>query len=1475
MRPITIDFARENDIIDITSYNYRKKHNDIAKVGHGMKTKVSSRITAWLISATTVVSASALSFSVSLSAVAGTVSGTSPKTSKTLYDGVSYDYYELPSSSTYGAKDFSVVEFDLAQRDLYLDVVSAGTYSNQLLQTSKILSNFNSKNDEGKTAIAAINGDLWMANYCHSRTKDTEYNGVVYGPVVKKTLTLPRGFNVSDGEIITSACIPEETPYESDFYTFGVTDDYVPFMCNPGTGITVTNNTRKTEFYTEALNRLPVENATVVYTDKGCLNNYALDDAYEVMVDVSYDYKVAHGCSITGTVSGIYGPSDSENPTMKANRIILTARGSSQISNLSSYRVGDTVSISVNTYDKWGHYTDLLHRIAEGVGGHIPLVIDGEAFNSGLNNLYATSIIGYTSTGSIKLLTLDSISSTSSSKYFRISDMPALCKELDIVNAFLLDGGGSATMVTLDGGSYKLQGTPSDGSERAVVNAIILSHGPEREAQGSFTPQPTYNDDLSKLRFTSPEMMKYFLQQTPLKAEKLVSLGYSETENALEINTVTDYDPYFYIDYSKSSVSFSADDCKYAVLTYKNPTSNSDKAVKASFFPCAGSITAASPECTVAVDLPQSDAYQSTVIDLSGLSKWSGNVNAMRWDFFDEASIGDRLYVKSLIFCATEAEANAVAANEKNNANISFGSEQMLRHTPVIDGKLDDAYKASCGVIMNNTDIKHALTGKPLSDVLLNKYTGDMWAAAYFLYDSDYIYAFVTVHDSTLMPMTEITEKNAHRNNNAFVSVWDGAEWPGSSAEVLLNATNGYAYATGSSGGYGSNFAAAYGTDTPSTEYAYSLNPGGDGYVVEARIYAPGYKQGDTVSVALGANDFVSGNYNFYRFGNIYAKDNGADFDATVTLGDSYEKHTHTWQTDYTVDVPATCTQTGSKSIHCSGCDEIKPGSEVTIPMTAHSYVLSSSVAATCTQAGSNTYSCSVCSRKDVRNTPALGHSYGTDGVCTRCGAKEKPSLSVYTESGALKAGDTLTFTLSLSDCTSLKSLRVKPVFDSSVFEIVSMCWLIGGTSISDTSGGIAVAAFAAETADVNGDILECELKVKEGVSAGEYSVGFDVVLKSKASGVETALDITQPEAWTVTVEPEHVHDYEYTCAPNQTQTNYRKGHIGTCKVCQDVTELIAHTPDELGICSVCGGNVNLIMSRYSVSLADVLTLNIKIDKTNVEAYDSFYVKFVDHFNGTEIVDTVEGYELEGTRYVFKYGTPPQRAIDDIDVYVCGVKNGETYTGTYRTLNIKDYIYDELNTISDNSLKRVYVHLLDYIAEAQRVVDYNVNSLANAELTEEWKSLRLPEDKNYTKIAGTRVNEGTSGVTYKTRSLYCSDAVSFKYNFIINDAKYNPDNIKVVVKFAEDGRIMKEYTGSDIIYDSVNDRHYVIVGLIAQHMSKALEVNVYTLDGTLLTNKTLTNSIESMVAEEDKGVLTDMLDAMMQYGRAAAKYVNG
>lgn len=40
-----------------------------------------------------------------------------------------------------------------------------------------------------------------------------------------------------------------------------------------------------------------------------------------------------------------------------------------------------------------------------------------------------------------------------------------------------------------------------------------------------------------------------------------------------------------------------------------------------------------------------------------------------------------------------------------------------------------------------------------------------------------------------------------------------------------------------------------------------------------------------------------------------------------IQLADTHE---HTWETDYIIDVEPTCLETGSKSIHCSTCDEIK-----------------------------------------------------------------------------------------------------------------------------------------------------------------------------------------------------------------------------------------------------------------------------------------------------------------------------------------------------------------------------------------------------------------------------------------------------------------------------------------------------------------------------------------------------------------------
>ena len=126
----------------------------------------------------------------------------------------------------------------------------------------------------------------------------------------------------------------------------------------------------------------------------------------------------------------------------------------------------------------------------------------------------------------------------------------------------------------------------------------------------------------------------------------------------------------------------------------------------------------------------------------------------------------------------------------------------------------------------------------------------------------------------------------------------------------------------------------------------------------------------------------------------------------------------HSWNDDYTVDTPATCTAEGSKSIHCKNCDEVKDSTAIdalghdftgewkvtkkatctetgtkerkcsrcdeaetdTIPATGHTEVEDAAVAATCTTAGKTAGShCSVCNAviKAQEEIPAAGHSFG------------------------------------------------------------------------------------------------------------------------------------------------------------------------------------------------------------------------------------------------------------------------------------------------------------------------------------------------------------------------------------------------------------------------------------------------------------------------------------------------------------------
>lgn len=412
-----------------------------------------------------------------------TVAGVLATDIRTLYSGVTSVHYSLPENSKYGQQEITVVEFDPAQADLYFDVVGGGTYATSLKTVEDTTKAFATANPD-KTPLCAINGDLWMVAYAHARVlgKGTNYNGYA-DAVVTGSLTVPRGFNMYNGEIITSTHTRLETPYEGDFYAFGVTPDGKAIFGNPQVDVSVTNTTKEETAKADGINRLPANNALILYSDAMSKNN-ALADAVQIVIDTD-GYKLCHGASIHGTVVQIIPSGDETAPQFKEGRLVLTARGTKTAA-LENYTVGDTISLSISITDKMGNNA-AWQSVQNAVGGHIPLIVDGASKNSKDTTAYPTSILGIKENGNVVMITYDG-RQTGYATGVKISDADDLMKELGVITAFLLDGGGSATMVQNIDGTLRMVNRPCEkfedgsfGAQRFVVNTVILSAGPKKE----------------------------------------------------------------------------------------------------------------------------------------------------------------------------------------------------------------------------------------------------------------------------------------------------------------------------------------------------------------------------------------------------------------------------------------------------------------------------------------------------------------------------------------------------------------------------------------------------------------------------------------------------------------------------------------------------------------------------------------------------------------------------------------------------------------------------------------------------------------------------------------------------------------------------------------------------------------------------------------------------------------------------------
>ena len=99
------------------------------------------------------------------------------------------------------------------------------------------------------------------------------------------------------------------------------------------------------------------------------------------------------------------------------------------------------------------------------------------------------------------------------------------------------------------------------------------------------------------------------------------------------------------------------------------------------------------------------------------------------------------------------------------------------------------------------------------------------------------------------------------------------------------------------------------------------------------------------------------------------------------------------------------------------------------------------------------------------------------------------------TSSGGVLPGDSITFTVTISNADPVLAAMIKPTFDANVFELVSGKFLKSGV-MADFSGGDGVIAWA-EPTNINGAILTFTLKAKDTATVGKsYTVGCSYTIR-------------------------------------------------------------------------------------------------------------------------------------------------------------------------------------------------------------------------------------------------------------------------------------------------------------------------------------------------------------------------------------------
>jgi hypothetical protein len=145
----------------------------------------------------------------------------------------------------------------------------------------------------------------------------------------------------------------------------------------------------------------------------------------------------------------------------------------------------------------------------------------------------------------------------------------------------------------------------------------------------------------TNIDFATAEHNKYLL---PLYSAEI---RFNCNHNAVELIIKGD-DPQVNILYGSSSDKLSAEDYGKIVIEYMIPTSNVSGTQAGELFLCTGKTVNAEAGKSVPLNYVADGAYHIIEVELSELDFWNGNINAIRFDFFNGGEAGDKIFIKNI-----------------------------------------------------------------------------------------------------------------------------------------------------------------------------------------------------------------------------------------------------------------------------------------------------------------------------------------------------------------------------------------------------------------------------------------------------------------------------------------------------------------------------------------------------------------------------------------------------------------------------------------------------------------------------------------------------------------------------------------------------------------------------------------------------------------------------------------------------------